>query len=315
MTYNATTTDNTTTTATFVMPFYSDQPDAMTHALESVGSVVAQSDPDWRLVIVDDCSPVPARRRRQQLARLQALDPERILVVENPTNRGQGVCRNIGIDVAHRAGSPIVLFQDADDIAHPRRLEVTRAVMGSGEADFIYSPFTVIDEKGNEPGPGQITPSVAEILDALERGPAQGRDCWIPIATETGYLTLTSTVSVSTELARSHPFPDCRGSEDTHAFLRMSGGGGVFSYQPDIPAKYRVRTSGGSADRARIGRRAYYATKVRIDCDGFEKASRMALARGAVTRAQVAQLRAAFRSRLAETIRAEGFAELVSGAW
>jgi hypothetical protein len=306
---------NATTTAAFVMPFYSDQPDAMAHALESVGSVVAQSDPDWRLVIIDDCSPVPARRRRQQLAQLKELDPERILVVENQTNRGQGVCRNIGIDAAHRAGSPIVLFQDADDIAHSRRLEVTRAAMGRGEADFIYSPFTVIDEWGHERGPGEITPSVAEIIDALEREPVRGRDCWIPIATQTGYLTLTSTVSVSTELARRHPFPDCRGSEDAHAFLRMSGGGGVFSYQPGIPAKYRVRTAGGSGDRARIGRRTYYATKVRVDCDGFEQASRMALARGAVTRAQVVELRAAFRARLAETIRAEGFADLVSGAW
>ncbi len=301
--------------STFVMPFYSDQPKALIHAIESVRSVVAQTDPNWRLVIVDDCSPLPRRLRRRQLAQLQALDPDRIVVIANEVNRGQGVCRNIGIDWAHRAGSPIVLFQDADDIAHPRRLEVTRAVMRDGTVDFVYSPFTVIDEDGNQPTPGDITPSVTEILEALDRHPAEGRDCWITIATQTGYLTLTSTVSVSTDLARRHPFPDCRGSEDTHAFLRMSGGGGVFSYQPDIPAKYRVRTAGGSADRARIGRRAYYATKVRIDCDGFEKACRLALARGAVTRMQIAELRTQFRSRLAETIRNEGFAELVSAAW
>lgn len=301
--------------ATFVMPFYSDQPDALTHAVESVGSLVAQTDPHWRLVIVDDCSPLPEGQRVRQLSKLRSIDPGRVVMIRNAVNRGQGVCRNIGIEWAHRAGSPIVLFQDADDIAHPRRLEVTRAVIGSGAADFVYSPFTVIDEHSNPPAPGEVTPSVAEILDALDREPVEGADCWIPIATRTGYLTLTSTVSVSTELARSHPFPDCRGSEDTHAFLRMSGGGGVFSYQPGIPAKYRVRTNGGSADRARIGRRAYYATKVRIDCDGFEKACRLALARGSVTRSQIAELRNRFRTRLAETIRNEGFADLVSGAW
>ncbi len=306
---------NATTTATFVMPFYSDQPQALAHAVESVGSIVAQTDADWRLVIIDDCSPLPEGRRVRQLSKLRALAPDRIVVIRNAVNRGQGVCRNIGIEWAHRAGSSIVLFQDADDIAHPRRLEVTRAVMQSGEVDFVYSPFTVIDQNSNPPAPGEVTPSVAEILDALDREPVEGPDCWIPIATRTGYLTLTSTVSVSTELARSHPFPDCRGSEDTHAFLRMSGGGGVFSYQPAIPAKYRVRTHGGSADRARIGRRAYYATKVRIDCDGFEKACRLALARGAVTGSQIAELRNRFRTRLAETIRNEGFPELLVGAW
>lgn len=301
--------------ATFVMPFYSDQPDAFTHAIQSVRSVLEQTDPNWRLVIIDDCSPLPQRRRSAQLDLLRSLDPLRIIVIANPVNRGQGVCRNIGIEWAHRAGSPIVLFQDADDIAHPRRLEVNRQVFQTGRADFVYSPFTVIDEAGDRPAAADITPSIAEILAELDRRPVVGRDCWITLAAQTGYLTLTSTVAVSTELARRHPFPDCRGSEDTHAFLRMSGGGAVFSYQPDIPAQYRVRRAGGSADRARIGRDDYYATKIRIDCDGFEQACEMALERGSVSAAEVVEIRDRFRSRLAETIRGEGMAELLAGAW
>lgn len=303
------------TTATFVTPFYSDQPNSFAHAVQSVKSIVAQSDNCWRLVIVDDCSPLPSRLRRRQLDALQSLAPERIVIIENDINRGQGVCRNIGIDWAHRAGSPIVLFQDADDIAHPRRLEVTRRVFETGEGDFVYSPFTVIDEDGKQPAPDAITPSIAEILEALDHSPAQGLDCWIPIATQTGYLTLTSTVAVKTELARRHPFPDCRGSEDTHAFLRMSAGGAVFSYQPDIPARYRVRRTGGSADRARIGRQAFYSTKIRIDCDGFEKACKLASARGVLTASEIVGLRRQFRSRLSETIEREGLTELLTGAW
>lgn len=302
-------------TATFVMPLFCDQPDSFDHAVESVKSIVAQSDPDWRLVIVEDFSPTPAAQRRAALDHLHALDPERIVVIANESNRGAGECRNIGVDAAHRAGSPIVLFHDGDDIAHPRRLEVTRAVFAGGDADFVYSPFAVIDEDGREPGRDEITPSIREILEALDRDPAQGRDCWISLATETGYLTLTSTVAVRTEVARRHPFPNSRGSEDTHTFLRMSAGGAVFSYQPSIPARYRIRRGGGSSDRARIGRQTYYATKVRIDCDGFEQACRLARGRGVLTEDAAAVLRRRFRARLAETIEAEGLGELLVGAW
>ena len=206
-----------------------------------------------------------------------------------------------------------MLFQDADDIAHPRRLQVTRAVFDSGQGDFVYSRFQVIDERGERPDPADITPSIAEILAALDRAPVVGRDCWITLAADTGYLTLTSTVAVSTELARRHPFPECRGSEDTHTFLRMSGGGAVFSYQPEIPTQYRVRRAGGSADRARIGRETYYATRVRIDREGFDEASRLALARGTVTPAEVTEIRRRFLDRLAETIRAEGMEHLLEG--
>jgi hypothetical protein len=302
-------------TATFVMPFYCDQHNSFEHAVQSVESIVAQTDTDWKLLIIDDCSLLPRTVRRQQLNSLRSLAPDRVIVISNRTNRGQGVCRNMGVRWAHMANSPIVLFQDADDIAHPRRLEVTRKVLETGCADFVYSRFVVIDEDGNEPAPEEITPSITEILEALDHSPAQGRDCWIPIVTQTGYLTLTSTVAVSTELARRHPFPDCRGSEDTHAFLRMSAGGGVFSYQPDTPAKYRIRRAGGSSDRLRIGRKAYYSTKIRIDCDGFEKSCELALARGAVTESEVPGLRRQFRDRLAKTIRREGMVDLLAGAW
>lgn len=302
-------------TATFVMPFYCDQYNSFEHAVQSVESIVAQTDINWELIIIDDFSLLPRAVRWQQLNDLRSLAPDRVVVIGNRINRGQGVCRNMGVRWAHLAGSPIVLFQDADDIAHPRRLEVTRKVLETSCADFVYSQFVVVNEDGNEPAPEEITPSIAEILEALEHSPAQGLDCWIPILTQTGYLTLTSTVAVSTKLARRHPFPDCRGSEDTHAFLRMSAGGAVFSYQPDIPAKYRIRRDGGSSDRLRIGRRAYYSTKIRIDCDGFEKACELALARGAVTDPEVTTLRTQFRDRLAKTIRREGLADLLTGAW
>ena len=299
------------TTATFVMPLFNDRPRSLEHARAAIESVLAQSDPDWRLIIVDDCSPVPPEHSDGYLAEFAALAPGRIVGVRNDENRGQGVCRNIGIELAHRHHSPIVLFLDADDLAHPRRLEVTREVFRTTDANFVYSGFGVIDESGNRFATPELTPSIAEILEEIEHNRIEGRECWIPIATRTGYLTLTSTVAVRTELAVDHPFPEERGSEDFHAFLRMAAGGALFSYQADIPAQYRVNRTSGSSDRSRWGREEYYAAKLRGDSDGFEKACALALARGTVTESEITDLRKQFRTRLAETIRGEGFGHLL----
>jgi hypothetical protein len=39
---------------------------------------------------------------------------------------GPGVCRNLGILKALEKKSSIILFNDSDDISHPKRLEVTK---------------------------------------------------------------------------------------------------------------------------------------------------------------------------------------------
>jgi hypothetical protein len=54
-------------TATFVMPFYCDQYSSFERAVQSVESIVAQTDTDWELIIIDDCSVLPQTVRRQQL--------------------------------------------------------------------------------------------------------------------------------------------------------------------------------------------------------------------------------------------------------
>jgi glycosyltransferase involved in cell wall biosynthesis len=245
------------------------------------------------------------------------MSPDRITVIRQDSNRGQGIARNIAVEWADHHGSPFVLFQDSDDIANPRRLEVTRAVFDGGEADFVYSSFAVVDARGNAVPEELVAPSVREILEAHRDDPPQGKDCWITISTETGYLTLTSTVSVSTARALRNPFPDARGSEDGHAFLRMSADGAVFAYQPSIPAKYRIHADSISA---RLGRpliwtgaaehpgeeNVYHATKLRVDSDGFEQACVLAAARGALSESDVPGLRAQFRQRITQTIDREG---------
>jgi glycosyltransferase involved in cell wall biosynthesis len=290
-------------TATFVMPHYNDHPDMTGYVERALDGLRAQTDPDWQLIIVDDAS--ARRRNREHLQRLAGDDPGRIFVLQRDRNQGQGVCRNIGVRWAADHGSRIILFHDADDVSHPRRLELTRSVFSSRpDVGFLYSTFTVIDENDEEVEPSRLTYSVAEILES-HRTPVEGRNAWIRIGTETGYTSLTSTVAVRTPLAVAHPFPAVRGSEDGHTWLRMSTGTS-FCFLPSIPGRYRIpQRTRGSSDRSRIGG-DYYRRKAVVDSDGFMRAATTAASAGSIDPTSIPDLHALFLRRLAKTLAGEG---------
>jgi glycosyltransferase involved in cell wall biosynthesis len=292
-------------TATFVMPHYADSPRAAQYLDQAVQSLHGQTDREWRLVIVDDASPMP--RDRKRLQELHNAHPDRIFVLQQEENRGQGFCRNIGIQWARDNGSEIVLFQDADDIAHPGRLEATRRAFAERpEVDFVYSTFSVIDEDGKPVPDNRLTPSVLEITQSHRDNPVEGPNAWIRMGVDTGYTTLTSSVSVRTALAVAYPFPHVRASEDAHAWFRMSAGGTSVGYLPSVPFRYRVpQNVTGSSDRSRIGP-DYYRRKAEVDTDGFFEAISISLERGTIRPAEVHGLKNAFLRRLALTMEREG---------
>ena len=292
--------------AVFVMPHYCDHPDAERYLEWALDGLYAQTDPDWRLVIVDDAS--PERRDRLRLRERVRAMGDRAVLIQRERNSGQGICRNAGVAWAAAHGAPFVLFNDADDVSHPRRLEVTRRVFAQEpEIGFVYSTFVVVDEDGCEVPREKLTPSVVEILDS-HRSPVEGRDGWIRIGTETGYISLTSTVAVRTDIAVNHPFPP-RGSEDAHTWLRMSAATAM-RYQASVPSQYRIpRHRAGSADRTRMGAE-FYRHKARLDLDGFLTAAATAVERGSIDAADVPALRAKFVERLAATLEGEAQYEL-----
>ncbi len=206
---------------TFVMPFYGTSRRDIAFLDHALAGLCAQTDGDWHLVIVDDASP-----DEESLRHLRALEQSgdrRVTVLFQPVNRGQGHGRNIGTRWAVERGASFVLFHDADDVSHPRRLEQARAIFAdSPEVDFVYSTFIPIDENGDEVPEEELTPSIREILDIHRSSPVEGPMAWIRIATETGYATQTSTVAVRSSLAAAQPFPDERGSEDSYTWLCMS---------------------------------------------------------------------------------------------
>lgn len=286
--------------ATFVMPHFADRPRSLDWLEAAVRALLGQTDPNWVLVIVDDASPNAGARDR-----LLALGHEhvgKVAVLLQGRHQGAGACRNVGVRWADKRGSRLILFNDADDISHPRRLEAVKTIMREQPGvGFVYSPIEVIDECGLELPRERLIPALQEILESHERSPVEGADGWIRMGTETGYTCVTSTVAVRTSVAVAHPFPHVPFSEDAHTWMRMSADVRL-AFAEGIPTRYRVpQDARGQCSRDRLGA-ACDQIKVSIDTEGFAEAMTLAMERGRVGRADAPVLWERFFLRLARTM-------------
>lgn len=297
----------------FVMPHFSDHPRLARQTRAAIESVRRQTDSEWLLIIIDDLSPEAAGVAVVEAA--AAEDPDRIVLLRNETNMGQGAARNRGVDEAHQRGHDFVMFLDCDDLAHPRRVEMTREVFAARpDVVFIYSPFTVVDEQGNEWEYGKLTSSIAEILEQFDREPLAGADCWLRMATDTGYVSLTSTVSARTSTMLRHPFPaKARGAEDAHCWIRIFADDGLVHFEPTIPGKYYIPAGDvGSSERARFGGAPYYRLVMNAYRQAYTHALFASLSRGTTPAADAGNIYLAALDRLRAHLLGEGQDSLVA---
>ncbi|WP_282083544.1 bifunctional glycosyltransferase/CDP-glycerol:glycerophosphate glycerophosphotransferase [Streptomyces tendae] len=114
-----------------IVPAYQVQ--AYLHAC--LESVLAQSYPDFELIVVDDCSPDACGAIADEFA---ALDP-RVRVVRLPRNEGLGPARNAGME---RAGGDYLVFLDGDDTLTPHALRgIADRIKETGEPDVLVYDY------------------------------------------------------------------------------------------------------------------------------------------------------------------------------
>lgn len=122
----------------FVMPYWGDP--AMLD--QAVDSVLAQSDPDWCLTIVDDA--YPDRRPGERYA---AHPDERVEYVRNAQNLG--VAGNFE-ECRLRARGELVVFLGSDDLLLPRYVaQLTRARSEHPDAQIFQPGVEVINADGS----------------------------------------------------------------------------------------------------------------------------------------------------------------------
>jgi len=99
----------------------------------TIQAVINQTFSEWELLIVDDCSTDSTREVVDGW--VSRFDNIHLISLEKNFGGPAGP-RNVGVEVAR---GDYVAFLDADDIWHPKKLEIQVAILDSNEADFVCS--------------------------------------------------------------------------------------------------------------------------------------------------------------------------------
>ena len=281
-------------TAVFIMPMKISGSETELRFLNtSISSLKAQTDKDWLLVIIDDRS--DDEKVDLALKEIENDLKERVHVIRLEKNVGPGMARNEGIRFAHEIGAPFILFNDADDVSHPQRLEKVREQFSDPSVNVVYMSFDVIDENDVKVPLEKISLSVREIISGHKKDIIEGENAWIGISTRKNYTNLTSCTAVRTSLAFEEPFPARSVSEDSHTWLRYGAHPGKFVFLEGIKNHYRICSAVES--RSRGLNADFYEKKMATDSDGFESAMKISKHFGRIKDGDEAPLRVAFLIR------------------
>lgn len=100
----------------------------------SIESVLAQTYPNWELLIVDDCS---TDNTTEVICRYQ--DP-RIILLKNKTNSGAALSRNYAL---REAKGRWIAFLDSDDTWEPKKLEKQLRFMQENGYAFTFTDYRI----------------------------------------------------------------------------------------------------------------------------------------------------------------------------
>lgn len=120
-----------------MMPFYGD----VSHFKQAVTSVIAQTDPDLRLVVIDDCYPDDEPRRW-----LNDLADPRVVYLRNDNNLGVNGNFRRCVELVE---SDYFVVMGCDDIMAPTYLATVTALAAANPHAVVIAPgVDVIDDSG-----------------------------------------------------------------------------------------------------------------------------------------------------------------------
>ncbi len=215
------------------------------YVTESVKAVLAQSEGDLELIVIDDGS---RDSSREVLAKLAQADG-RVRVVSHESNLGASRSRNDGLQSAL---GEFVAFCDADDVWYPRKLERQMQLLRlRPDCDIAFSDAEIIDEHGNPTG---------RLFSQSFPVPEQGSGNLFR------HLCTRNFINMQTGLVRRASLRDVRGFdenirwvEDWWFWLSLSHRH-TFVYTHEPLAKYRVHPGSTSLTK----RRSYIVNRVKV---------------------------------------------------
>lgn len=204
-----------------VTPAYNAQP----HLQCAIDSVLAQTYPNWELLLVVDAKSFDATA---EIARQASKQDQRIKVIQSPDCNSLSANRNKAIDLAQ---GDFVAFLDSDDRWLPNKLGQQLSIMRNSKIDISYHSFSVINEQGDPCGPTRLAKYEVGFQDLLKN------NC-------IGCLT----VMVSRKFISTKRMNEVR-HEDLDFWLQLLQDGGTAKPITTTLAEYRIRKNSVSENK------------------------------------------------------------------
>jgi teichuronic acid biosynthesis glycosyltransferase TuaG len=200
---------------------------------ESIGSVLAQTHPNWTLYTVNDGPDDEGEKVLRDFARRDS----RVRVIQLPQNLGIAQARNQALTSAYKEHpGDYISFLDCDDWLAPQKLQRQIQFMRAGRVAFSFTSFQAWDgEKDLVSKPFQVWPRVRR-EDLLYYNRIH-----------------TGTVMLDTQLVGEvfmPPYTD--GMDDIRLWLRITDRGFDAHGLNENLALYRIRAGSKSRDKSRM---------------------------------------------------------------
>ena len=139
-----------------IMPAYN----AEAFIEEAICSVINQTEENWELFVIDDCS----RDNSFQIATACSAKDSRIHVLQNDVNLGVAKTRNRGIELAQ---GKYIAFLDSDDVWCAEKIERQIKKIEQFDAGISYCSYAIIDKEGNRARADYFVPEQVTWNDLL----------------------------------------------------------------------------------------------------------------------------------------------------
>ena len=228
-----------------MLPYYGD----VEHFKKAVESVLAQTHPDFRLMVVDDGYPDPEPERF--MGEICARD-ERVTYERNATNLGANGNYRKCLDMAT---APVVVVMGADDVMLPDYLRVVSdGFTAVPDAAVMEVGVAVIDENGASVRPLSDTVKALTSPKARSRTVLHGEKLMTSLMH--GNWTYFPSLAWNTDVIRRIGFREGLDVvQDLALLVDVITSGGAMIYDPTLAFLYRRHSQSDSSVRALDGRR------------------------------------------------------------
>lgn len=206
-----------------IMPNYNSEK----YVEETIKSVLSQTYQNWELIFVDDCS------TDKSLDIAKSFKDDRIKILQNSTNSGAAVSRNLAIK---QAKGKWIAFLDSDDLWTCNKLDTQLKYMKDNDVSFCFTDYDVVNEENEMVSVFKPKLAVCSYKDILKHN-------------HIGCLTV---IYDAEKLGKVEMPTDAIKREDVACWLKILKGGVKGFCLHENLAKYKVHSNSVSSNKLKM---------------------------------------------------------------